>query len=124
MANCRDLVNQLVDIRATRLSQEANALSETHFSILNSLTVLILLGYAISVLPTIDTLGYTSFETSALFGLLSGVYLLFSLFGSDLNDPFCGVYQLRRSASAAHLLQIKWNLVNNPILRDEIDFGD
>lgn len=125
LGNCRDLINQLVDIRANRLSQEANALSETHFSILNSLTFLVLLGYSISVLPTIENLGgYPNLESSMLFGLISTVYVLFSNFAYDLNEPFTGVYQLRRSASASHLLQIKWNLVNHPWLRNEIDFDD
>ena len=149
MANCRDLINQLAEIRATRISQEANALSETHFTFLNSLTVMILFGYIISVLPTIesttgtgfnvfgfgnigeiinssgDKVGSSPFNTaSLLFGGLTSIYSSFYWFARDLNEPFSGAYQLRRSASATHLLQIKWNLVNHPWLEDVVDFDD
>jgi hypothetical protein len=39
-----------------------------------------------------------------------------------LNDPCRGVYQIRRSGVASHLLEIKWLLVNHPLLRGEVDF--
>lgn len=41
-----------------------------------------------------------------------------------MNNPFSGLYQIRRSSTAAHLLQAKWLLVNNPFTRDEIDFDE
>ena len=34
------------------------------------------------------------------------------------------MYQIRRSSTAAHLLQAKWLLVNNPFTWDEIDFDE
>ena len=43
-------------------------------------------------------------EASLLFGLLCGTYVLAFSFALDLNRPFDGVYQVRRSAAAAHLL--------------------
>lgn len=34
------------------------------------------------------------------------------------------MYQIRRSSTAAHLLQAKWLLVNNPLIRGRIDFNE
>ena len=56
--------------------------------------------------------------------MLSTVYVLFYNFASDLNGPFDGVYQIRRSCAASHLLQIKWLIANHPLLRGEIDFEE
>ena len=50
--------------------------------------------------------------------------MIFYNFAQDLNNPFSGLYQIRRSSTAAHLLQAKWLLVNNPFTRDEIDFDE
>ena len=49
--------------------------------------------------------------------------MLFYNFANDLNDPFGGIYQVRRSATASHLLQIKWLIVNDPMLSGEVDFN-
>lgn len=35
-------------------------------------------------------------------------------FCSDMNDPFDGVYQIKRSSAAAYLMQIKWLIANQP----------
>jgi hypothetical protein len=122
LGNCRDLVDELTKARAQRLSNEANGLSQNHFFILNLLTFLILLGYIISVLPTIDEIGQPTYETSLLFGILTTIYVVFSFFADDLNEPYSGVYQIRRSSSAVHFLQIKWAIANHPWLKDEVDF--
>jgi len=34
------------------------------------------------------------------------------------------LYQIRRSSTAAHLLQAKWLLVNNPLTKGRIDFEE
>lgn len=124
MATCRDTLKDLVKVRAIRLSDEALALPPTHFLILTFLTVLILGSYMVSILPTVNEQGYPSNESSMLFGLLTVVYVLFYNFIRDLNSPFQGVYQVRRSCAAAHLLETKWLIVNHPLLRGEVDFEE
>ena len=41
---------------------------------------------------------------------------------SDLNEPFSGVYQVRRSTAATHMLEAKWLLANHPNTRGKISF--
>lgn len=123
LGNSRDTVKDLMRARANRLSDEALALPPTHFLVLSLLTILILMSYAINTLPTTDRLGAPSEESSLIFGLLTTTYVLFYNFAFDLNDPFTGVYQLRRSTAATHMLEVKWLLVNHPNTRGEIEFG-
>lgn len=124
VAYTRDLLRESHKTRAKRLSDEALALPPTHFLILNSLTSLILLGYTISILPTVDRFGTPSNESSILFGLLCSIYVSFFNFATDLNSPFMGVYQIRRSCAASHLLEIKWLIANHPLVRGQIDFEE
>jgi hypothetical protein len=49
---------------------------------------------------------------------------LFYNFIADLNNPFQGVYQVRRSSTASHLLEAKWLIANHPLLRGEVDFEE
>ena len=77
-----------------------------------------------NVLPTVTPSGSPSNESALIFGLLSTVYVIFYNFAQDLNNPFSGLYQIRRSSTAAHLLQAKWLLVNNPLTRGKIDFDE
>lgn len=101
------------------------ALPPTHFVILNALTTLILFGYVVSTLPTVDKVtGAPSTESCFLFGFLCTVYILFYNFIADLNNPFQGVYQVRRSSTASHLLEAKWLIANHPLLRGEVDFEE
>jgi Protein of unknown function (DUF4239) len=121
----RDLIKDLYKVRAQRLSDESLALPPTHFLILNTLTVLILLGYTISILPTVALgTGEPSNESSVLFGVLTTTYIIFYYFASDLNNPFRGVYQVRRSCAASHLLEAKWLIANHPLLRGKVDFDE
>jgi hypothetical protein len=123
MSFARDTLKDLCRTRSTRLSVECQALPPTHFLILNSLTLLILLGFTISIIPTVPILtGETSSESNILFGLLTSIYILFYDFASDLNNPFQGVYQVRRSCAATHLLEAKWLIANHPYLQGEVDF--
>jgi len=118
-------LKELVTIRSSRLSDEALALPRTHFFILQSLTSLILLGFIIDTLHTVDIeTGLPSNESSLLFALLCSIYVLFYNFATDLNDAFGGIYQVRRSTTASNLLQARWLIVNHPILRNEIDFEE
>ncbi len=61
-------------------------------------------------------------ETRALFSVFSTVYVVFYTFAYDLNNPFKGVYQIRRSGPAAHLLQTRMLLLSDPRLRNRIQF--
>jgi Protein of unknown function (DUF4239) len=125
VAQCRELLKDLFRIRANRLSDESLALPPTHFFILNFLTLLMLLGFTVTILPTVDRLtSVPSHESRLLFALLSTIYLLFYNFAYDLNEPFQGVYQIRRSTAAGHLLQMRWFLTNHPVLADKIDFNE
>eukprot|EP00537_Pseudo-nitzschia_pungens_P010891 CAMPEP_0172389468 /NCGR_PEP_ID=MMETSP1061-20121228/6356_1 /TAXON_ID=37318 /ORGANISM="Pseudo-nitzschia pungens, Strain cf. pungens" /LENGTH=543 /DNA_ID=CAMNT_0013119637 /DNA_START=11 /DNA_END=1642 /DNA_ORIENTATION=+ len=125
IGSCRQILEDLFKIRADRLSDESLALPPTHFLIMTILTLFILLGYVINVLPTVDaSTGNPSNESAVIFSLLSTVYILFYNFAQDLNNPFSGLYQIRRSSTAAHLLQAKWLLVNNPLTRGRIDFDE
>jgi Protein of unknown function (DUF4239) len=125
IANCRDTIKDLYRVRANRLSDESLALPPTHFLILYILTFLILLGYTASIIPTLDQSGgVPSSESCLLFAVLSTVYVLFYNFANDLNGPFDGVYQIRRSCAASHLLQLKYFIANHPLLRDEVDFEE
>ena len=60
-------------------------------------------------------------EASLLFAGLLALYILFFNFCRDLNGPFNGVYQIKRSNAASHLLQTKWLIVNS--LGDSVDFS-
>jgi hypothetical protein len=125
VAQCRDLLKDLYRTRAIRLSDESLALPPTHFFILNLSTMLMLLGFTVTILPTIDpATGTPSHEGRLLFALLSTIYLLFYNFANDLNEPFQGVYQIRRSTAAGHLLQMRWFLVNHPVLAGQVDFNE
>lgn len=125
MAYARDTIRDLSKFRANRLSDESLALPPTHFQILNILTLLILLGYTVSILPTVPKgTGEPLDESCFLFALLTSTYVIFYNFASDLNNPFRGVYQLRRSCAASHLLEIKWLITNHPFLRGEVDFEE
>lgn len=125
IGNCRDTLKDLYRFRANRLSDESLALPPTHFLILYILTFLILLGYTASIIPTLDQSGgVPSNESCLLFAVLSTVYILFYNFATDLNGPFDGVYQIRRSCVASHLLQLKYFIANHPLLCGEIDFEE
>jgi len=60
-------------------------------------------------------------EASLLFAGLLALYVLFFNFCKDLNGPFAGVYQIKRSNAASHLLQTKWLIVSQ--LGDKVSFG-
>jgi len=118
---CRDSIKDLTRIRANRLSDEVLGLPPTHFLVLNSLTFLILAGYTVSILPIIR-MGQPTAESSFLFGILTTVYVLFYNFAQDINEPFDGVYQIRRAVAASHMMEAKWLMMNHPMLRGQIEF--
>ena len=120
--HCRETIKELYQVRANRLSDEALALPPHHFFILTALTALILMGYTSQIVIESTMHGVAPNESSLIFGLLCSTYMLFYNFATDLNDPFGGIYQVRRSATASHLLQMKWHIINHPLLKGQVDF--
>lgn len=120
----RDIIKDIVKSRSIRLSGESSDLPPTHFFILTLLTGIILLNYTLSILPTLADDGNPSFESRLFFALFVAVYVLFFNFARDLNNPYGGVYQIRRSGIAANFLQIKNLLVNEPFLKDRVHFDE
>jgi len=49
---------------------------------------------------------------------LTAIYTLCYNFSVDLNDPFTGVIQIKRSSTTSYLLQVKWLIQNQPYGRD------
>ncbi|KAL7542958.1 hypothetical protein ACHAXR_012457 [Thalassiosira sp. AJA248-18] len=114
----RSEIPSLMEARAKRLSDEASALPPTHFLVLIILTALSLIGFTAATLTITDGNGNPPLESRMVFAALSAVYVLFFNFCRDMNDPFDGVYQIKRSSAASYLLQIKWLIANQPFGAD------
>lgn len=97
-----DAMDELVVVRATRLSMETKSLPGAHFAILAifSLQLLASFVYAIAQSPVTPT----DPALRVAFSFCAAVFLLVFNFSIDLNDPFRGNYQIRRSAINANLL--------------------
>ena len=85
---------------------------------LTLLTALSLIGFTAATLTITDDDGNVPLESRMVFAGLSAVYVLFFNFCKDMNDPFDGVYQIKRSSAASYLLQIKWLIANQPFGKD------
>jgi len=107
----------LMEARARRLSDEASALPPTHFLVLILLTSLSLIGFTAATV-SIQPEGDPPLEARTVFAGLFAIYVLFFNFCNDINDPFDGVYQIKRSSAASYLLQIKWLVANQPWGKD------
>lgn len=83
-----------------------------------TLTALSLIGFTAATLTITDADGNPPLESRMVFAGLSAVYVLFFNFCKDMNDPFDGVYQIKRSSAASYLLQIKWLIANQPFGAD------
>ena len=82
------------------------------------LTALSLIGFTAATLTIVDSDGNVPIESRMVFAGLSAVYVLFFNFCKDMNDPFDGVYQIKRSSAASYLLQIKWLIANQSFGKD------
>jgi len=114
----RGEIPALMEARAKRLSDEGSSLPPTHFLVLLVLTALSLIGFTAAALTITDDAGEPSFESRMVFAALCAVYVLFYNFCRDMNDPFDGVYQIKRSSAASFLLQIKWLIASQPFGKD------
>merc|ERR1719291_283396 len=116
--NLRGEIPALMEARAKRLSDEASSLPPTHFLVLILLTALSLIGFTAATLSITDANGEPPLESRMVFAGLSAVYVLFFNFCKDMNDPFDGVYQIKRSSAASFLLQVKWLISQQPFGQD------
>jgi hypothetical protein len=122
MGNLRADLTHIMEVRALRLSDEASSLPPTHFLLLTSLSAVSTIAYVTASLAVVDDLNDPPQEARLLFAGLVALYVLFFNFCKDLNGPFQGVYQIKRSNAVSHLLQTKWLIVNQ--LGDAINFGE
>ncbi|KAL7490764.1 hypothetical protein ACHAWT_000667, partial [Skeletonema menzelii] len=117
----RGELQQITETRALRLSDEASSLPPTHFLLITSLSFVSIVAYVTASLEVVEDLNNPPEEASLLFAGLLALYVLFFNFCKDLNGPFAGVYQIKRSNAASHLLQTKWLIVSQ--LGDKVSFG-
>jgi len=122
ISRVRDTCKDAIGTRVLRLSEENLSLPPTHLQVLISLTSLMLLGFIISSVATSSS--GSSVENGAVFSLLCSVYVITYKYVEDLNDPFDGAYQVRRSSAACNLLQIKLLFCNHPLTKGKVDFDD
>lgn len=122
MGNIRADLQHIMEVRALRLSDEASSLPPTHFLLLTSLSAVSSIAFVTASLAVVDDLNDPPEEARLLFAGLAALYVLFFNFCKDLNGPFQGVYQIKRSNAVSHLLQTKWLIVNQ--LGDSINFGE
>lgn len=109
-------------MRAKRMADEALALAPTHFDVLSFLCGLLLTGFALSAVEVFDAGG--ELIARILFSALIVCYVILYEMSFDLNRPFDGVYQLRRSAAAMHFLEVKHIISNHPLVRGRVDFEE
>jgi len=116
LSNVRSSVSELYKIRAKRMADEALALAPTHFDVMTFLCGLLLTGFALVAVES------NGFVTRLLFSALVVCYVILYEMSFDLNRPFDGVYQLRRSGAAMHFLEVKRKISNHPVVRGRVDF--
>jgi len=114
-------IGQLMETRALRLADEASSLPSTHFTLITSLSFVSIVAYVTASLKVVDDLMHPPQEASLLFAGLLALYILFFNFCRDLNGPFEGVYQIKRSNAVSHLMQTKWLIMNQ--LGDSVSFN-
>lgn len=100
------------------MSDEALALSPTHFDVMTFLSGLFLTGFALGTVATAQTDGIARI----LFSALVVCYVVFYEMAYDLNRPFDGIYQIRRCGAAMHYLQVKVLINKHPLVRGLVDF--
>ena len=125
VSSLRSNLSEMGMLRARRLSDEALALPPTHFGLLALLSGLILVAFILASLGSVDAstgIATPSIESRTLFSVIFGVYLLFFNFSRDLNQPFEGVYQIRRSQTASSLLKTR-RIITSSGLAQGVNFG-
>ena len=123
LADIHGAVSQLYRLRSDRLTVESLALAPTHFDVMTFLSGMLLLGFAMGTLATAPN-GIPNEVARVLFAGLVVCYTIFYEMSFDLNRPFDGIYQIRRSGAAMHFLHIKHVINNHPALKGRVDFEE
>ena len=123
LADIHSGISQLYRLRSDRITVESLALAPTHFDVMTFLSGMLLVGFALGTLATAPD-GVPSDIARILFAGLVVCYTLFYEMSFDLNRPFEGIYQIRRSGSAMHFLHIKHLINNHPSLKGRVDFEE
>lgn len=124
LADLHSNVGKLFRLRSGRLTVESLALAPTHFDVMTFLSGLLLTGFALGTVATASVSGVPSETAQVLFAALVVCYTIFYEMAFDLNRPYDGIYQLRRSGAAMHLLQIKQILSTHPVVKGRVDFEE
>ena len=117
----RDCVKQLFQLRSKRMNDETLALAPMHFDVMTFLSGLLLAGIALGTVATAQTDGVPTEVSRILFSTLVVCFTTIYEMSYDLNRPFDGIYQLRRSGAATHFLQMKYTISKHPVLKDKIN---
>jgi len=118
----RSDVGELFRLRSKRISHEGLGLAATHYDVMTFLCGLFLTGYSLGTVATACDGGQPAGIAHILFTLLVVGFVIFYEMCFDLNRPFDGVYQLRRSGAAMHFLEVKDLVCTHPVLRDRVVF--
>lgn len=122
----RSEIGQLMETRALRLSDEASALPPTHFLLLTSLSLVSTVAFVTSSFKFVVDDLHPPVEASLLFAADLGLYIFFFNFCRDLNGPYGGVYQIKRSNAVSHLMQAKFIIVSQlgDTVNFDVDYGE
>ena len=117
-------VSELFQARSKRLHFESLALAPTHFDVMTFLCGMLLTGFTLATVASSSTDGIPTQPAHFLFCFLVVCYTIFYEMAFDLNRPFDGIYQRRRSGCAMHVLQIKHMMATNPRVAGLVDFEE
>jgi hypothetical protein len=110
MDSLRGNIIIMTRLRSSRIGQESVALPWVHFFILSLLSLYQLTAFSIltaSAIKSNPLLTEPGVEAQGLFAVLLLVYVLAISFAIDLNQPFSGAYQVRKSGTSAYLMGIR-----------------
>jgi len=124
LGNIHSAVAELYRLRSRRMNFEALALAPTHFDVMTFLGGMLLTGFALGTVATAQEAGIPAELARILFASLVVCYTIFYEMSFDLNRPFDGIYQLRRSGAAMHFLHVKHLLSNHPLVASLVDFEE
>lgn len=123
LSDIHSAVSHLYRLRSDRLTVESLALAPTHFDVMTFLSGMLLVGFALGTLANSPD-SVPSEISRVLFAGLVVCYTIFYEMSFDLNRPFDGVYQIRRSGAAMHFLHIKHLISKHPSLKGKVDFEE
>ena len=123
-AGLRASIENLITLRSRRMTYESMALAPTHFDVMTFLCGMLLSGFSLGTVAVAQKDGVPTELAKILFASLVVCYTLFYEMSFDLNRPFDGIYQIRRSGAAMHFLQIKHWIANDVVLSQAVDFEE